>query len=205
MTDQRTHLSDVPADWRAASTALAEATRELVEAVALTGAGTRALALARAEVEELTARLRRTSRPHALRPGPDDLAALRGAASATIVVRPGNPAAVPLAIRVHAETAEATWTAGPVHEGPPGSLHGGLSASLLDSVLGTLVQVRGEPAVTGTLSVRYRRRVPLGVPLTISGALGERTGRRLPVTGRIEAEGEVCVEAEALFVALADR
>lgn len=202
MTD-RTHLGDVPPDWLAASTALAQATRELVEAVALSAADAAALDEARAEVAALTERLRATRRPHALRPGPADLAALRSAEAGSIVVRPTNPGAVPLEITVRVDTAEATWTAGPVHEGPSGSLHGGTSASLLDSVLGTLVQVRGTPAVTGTLTLRYRRRVPLGVPLTVSGALGERDGRRLPVTGRIEAGGEVCVEAAALFVAVA--
>lgn len=202
MSDDRTHLSDVPADWLAASTALAGATRELVEAVALTAVDAHALHEARAAVEQATARLRAHARRHALRPGPADLQRLRTASAGTIVVRPTNPGAVPLEITVRADTAEATWTAGPVHEGPPGSLHGGTSASLLDSVLGTLVQVRGVPAVTGTLSVRYRRRVPLGVALTVSGALGERVGRRLPVTGRIEAAGELCVEAEALFVAV---
>lgn len=205
MSDDPTHLGDVPGGWLAASTALAEATRGLVEAVALTGVPVAELEAARRSVDELAARLGRHRRAHPLRPDRDDLARVLDEPGATLVVRPGNPAAPPLPLELERGAdgrtrAAATWTAGPAHEGPPGSLHGGLSAWLLDSVLGSAVQVAGTPAVTGTLTVRYRRRVPLGVPLRITAELGERSGRRLPVTGRIEARGEVCVEAEAVFV-----
>lgn len=199
MTPERTYLDDVPADWLAASTALAESTRDLVEAAALTDVDLTTLREARLAVESIVGRLRERARPHALRPRFDDLAARRNVPGA-LVVRPGNAGTIPLPIRLEGDSATATWTAGAVHEGPPDGLHGGTSAWLLDSVLGSVVQASGTPAVTGTLQLRYRRRVPLGVPLTISARLGERCGRRIPVTGRIVAGDEVCVEATALFV-----
>lgn len=201
MSDERSYLDDVPADWLAESTALAEATRGLVEAVALTDVDADDLARVRRQVEALTGELRERHRAHALRPRFGDLAAIRERAPAAgVVVRPGNPGTIPLAIHLLDDRATATWTAGPVHEGPPGGLHGGTSAWLLDSVLGSVVQASGTPAVTGTLQLRYRRPVPLGVPITVSAELGERSGRRIPASGRIEVDGETCVEATALFV-----
>jgi acyl-coenzyme A thioesterase PaaI-like protein len=204
VSDERSYLDDVPAHWLAESAALAEATRGLVEAVALTDVAADDLVRVRREVEALATQLREHHRAHALRPRFGDLAALRERPPAEgLVVRPGNPGTIALAVHLEGDRATATWTAGPVHEGPPDALHGGTSAWLLDSVLGSVVQAGGTPAVTGTLELRYRRPVPLGVPLQVSARIGERSGRRIAATGRIEVGGETLVEATATFVTVA--
>lgn len=91
----------------------------------------------------------------------------------------------------------------PEHEGPPGFLHGGLSATALDEALGwTAHDAEGEKWVTANLSVRYRRPVPLGGgPYRIETETVRHSGRRKKLTGRLLlADGTVGVEGEATFV-----
>ena len=66
---------------------------------------------------------------------------------------------------------------------PPMSGHGGVSAMLIDQLLGHAAAVPGHPGVTTELSVRYRRPVPLDVPLRVGGRVIEAEGRRVAVIG----------------------
>lgn len=98
--------------------------------------------------------------------------------------------------------ASATLVANSLHEGPTDSLHGGVSALLMDCILGFLVQAWGEPAVTGNLTTRYLARTPLEEELRLSSRVSARSGRKITVTGTIEHAGGVCVEASGLFVVI---
>ncbi|MBS9375399.1 PaaI family thioesterase [Rhodococcus sp. B50] len=89
---------------------------------------------------------------------------------------------------------------GPIHEGPAGHVHGGVSALLLDQVLGDAARISGHPGMTGTLTIRYRKRTPLGA-LRVEAKLDRIEGRKAFVVGHVaDAEG-VCVEAEGIFIA----
>jgi len=46
-------------------------------------------------------------------------------------------------------------------EGPPGHVHGGASAGIIDEVMGVLVWNQKYPCVTQTLSLKYLKPVPL--------------------------------------------
>ena len=48
------------------------------------------------------------------------------------------------------------------YEGPPGLVHGGVVALLLDQILGGAADHAGVPGMTGTLTVRYRKGTRLG-------------------------------------------
>lgn len=90
------------------------------------------------------------------------------------------------------------------HRGPPGLLHGGLAAALLDETMAALGYVLDNVrTVTATLSLRYRLPVPIdGRPVRIEAWRdGSRAGRRVQrVHGRLLlADGVVAVEAEGLF------
>lgn len=92
--------------------------------------------------------------------------------------------------------------------GPPDVIHGGIQATLLDEVLGTTAHTAIEehvPAslVTAEFALRYRRPVPVEVPIAIIGDLVRVEGRNHFVQGRIEnAAGEVLTTAEARWVRL---
>jgi acyl-coenzyme A thioesterase PaaI-like protein len=88
----------------------------------------------------------------------------------------------------------------PIHEGPPGQLHGGWIASLLDQLLGMANTVSSTGGMTAELTVRYRRATPLGVPLTVRARMDSVEGRRMHASGEILAGGVVTAEAKGLFI-----
>ena len=82
-------------------------------------------------------------------------------------------------------------------------VHGGVSAMLLDQVFGHASAATGKPGVTTELSVRYRRPVPLDVPLRVWGRVIDTEGRRVSAVGGITtvAEPDIpLVEADARFL-----
>jgi hypothetical protein len=96
-------------------------------------------------------------------------------------------------------------TLGHAYEGPPMYGHGGVSAMLIDQLLGHAAAAAGHPGVTTELSVRYRRPVPLDVPLRIWGRVAGVEGRRVTVVGGITTAAEPdisLVEAEGRFARL---
>lgn len=86
------------------------------------------------------------------------------------------------------------------YEGPAGHTHGGVSALILDQILGDAVRAAGYPGMTGTLTLRYRRRTPLGA-LHAEAKLDRVEGRKAFATGHIADSEGICVEAEGIFIA----
>jgi acyl-coenzyme A thioesterase PaaI-like protein len=183
---------------------LGAALRDLVDAAVRTEVPAEELAAVAAAARELTARLRADGREL------HDIASVddpeRGERWYSPVYGPGSPVAPPLeATDTPDGRATGRVTVGKAHEGPPGLVHGGVVATLLDHVLARAVRAAGRGGLTATLTVRYRRPVPLGVPLLLAAEAGEADGRRTPATARLVAEEHpdtVLAEAEALFVAL---
>jgi hypothetical protein len=187
------------------------------EAVAELGAGLRALTdlLVRTEVgadvlrdaarqlREVAPALREAIRDVAEPASVDDL--MGGVRMFNPVIGAGNPIAPPLRIEIGADGAEGWCTLGQAYEGPPMYGHGGVSAMLIDQLLGHAAAASGHPGVTTDLSVRYRRPVPLDVPLRVWGRVVKVEGRRISAVGGITtaAEPDVpLVEAEARFARL---
>jgi acyl-coenzyme A thioesterase PaaI-like protein len=89
---------------------------------------------------------------------------------------------------------------GPMYEGPPGLVHGGVSALLLDQLLGEAAARAGGPGMTGRLTVHYRRPTPLG-KLRVRGWSERIEGRKSIARGDVlDPDGNVTVEAEGLFI-----
>ncbi|MGY1636151.1 PaaI family thioesterase [Geodermatophilus sp. SYSU D00742] len=183
---------------------LGTALRELVDAAVRTEVPAEELAAVADAARRLTARLRARSR------GLHEVASVDdpelGERWYSPVYGPGSPVAPPLeATDTPDGRATGRVTVGKAHEGPPGLVHGGVVATLLDHVLARAVRAAGRGGLTATLTVRYRRPVPLGVPLLVAAEAGEADGRRTPATARLVAEDapdSVLAEAEGLFVAL---
>ncbi|MFC4604316.1 PaaI family thioesterase [Rhodococcus kronopolitis] len=93
------------------------------------------------------------------------------------------------------------WTEvalGAAYEGPPGLVHGGICALVLDHLLGTTAS-SVEPRFTGTLTLRYRRGTPLG-PLRAEARIDRNEGRKTIVVGTLSDAGGVTIEAEGIFI-----
>lgn len=114
-----------------------------------------------------------------------------------------NPLAPPITIgRAGERSAVATVTFGSAYEGPPGCVHGGFVAATFDEVLGYVQSLSGNPGMTATLTVRYRRPTPLHTELLIEAELLRVEGRKIFTSARMVAAGELTAEAEGLFVSI---
>lgn len=114
-----------------------------------------------------------------------------------------NPLAPPITISQSGErSALASVTFGSAYEGPPGSLHGGFVAATFDEVLGFVQSLGGNPGMTGTLTIRYRRPTPLHTELLIEAELVRSEGRKIFTEGRILADGILTADAEGLFISI---
>jgi uncharacterized protein (TIGR00369 family) len=184
--------------------ALGSALRDLVDAAVRTEVPLDELAEATAAAGEIAKRLRGETRSLHEVASVDDPEI--GERWYSPVYGPGNPVAPPMvADQTPDGRAEGRVTLGKPHEGPPGLVHGGVVATLLDHVLARAVRGAGRGGLTATLTVTYRRPVPLGVPLLATAGVGVTDGRRTRATARLVAEddpGTTLAEAEGLFVAL---
>ena len=101
----------------------------------------------------------------------------------------------------------------PEHTAIPGYVYGGLIASLVDchgtgtAALAAYREAGREPGteppfrfVTASISVRFLRPTPMGVPLEIRGRVEEIKGRKVVVSAKVSAAGEVCATGEVVAV-----
>lgn len=114
-----------------------------------------------------------------------------------------NPLAPPITIgRSGERTAFATVRFGSAYEGPPGTVHGGYVAAAFDEVLGFVQSLSGNPGMTGTLTVRYRKPTPLHEELKFEAEWVRSEGRKIFCEGKVFADGVLTAEAEAIFVSI---
>lgn len=87
--------------------------------------------------------------------------------------------------------------------GPPGVAHGGIVAAYLDEVLAaSVVAATGRVALTGELTVRYVKPVPVETPLLGRAHVVATEGRKVDAEGSIEelATARVVATARGRFV-----
>ena len=88
-------------------------------------------------------------------------------------------------------------------EGPPGHLHGGIIATVLDEAMGKVNRQKGIVALTRRMSVDYLQPVPLGVKLRAVGWPVKVEGRKHFHAGEIRTlDGVVLARSEGLFIAI---
>jgi Thioesterase superfamily len=88
------------------------------------------------------------------------------------------------------------------YEGPPTCVHGGVIAMVFDEILGAANIAAGVPAMTGTLTIRYRKPTPLRTPLRLEARCAERQGRKIRTVGAMYCEDVLTAEAEGIFIRL---
>ncbi|MFL1431563.1 MULTISPECIES: PaaI family thioesterase [unclassified Nocardiopsis] len=190
--------SDIPAELRT----LVSRVHALIDTVANTEADPDTLAAASAAVEEVTDRLalapRRQIGTMVRRELPDGDSEF--GTITNIVAGDTNPAAPPLSLVPTADGVYGEVTLDTVYQGPPGLVHGGWIAALLDQAVGTASSLATSPGLTAKLEVNYRRPTPLFNPLEITAEVERTERRKVYVNGRIRVNGEVTAEATAIMV-----
>lgn len=176
---------------------LAQAVRELVDAGIRTTVPADEVRRAQAEVEAVTARLRASQLPgpYGVRFRTDG----RGRAWGNSVVGLRNAVAPPLVITSDERGVRSDFRLGAAYEGPPGSVHGGVLALVLDQMLGEAAGAGGKPGMTATLTLTYRQRTPLG-DLHAEAWIEKVDGIKTWARGEIAGPDGVTVEAEGLFI-----
>jgi hypothetical protein len=190
-------------DRREAVAELGAALRTLTDLLVRTEVGADVLRDVARQLRDVAPALRERIRDVAEPASVDDL--MGGVRMFNPVIGAGNPIAPPLRIEIGPDGAEGWCTLGQAYEGPPMYGHGGMSAMLIDQLLGHAAAASGHPGVTTDLSVRYRRPVPLDVPLRVWGRVVKVEGRRISAVGGITTAAEPgipLVEAEARFARL---
>jgi acyl-coenzyme A thioesterase PaaI-like protein len=190
-------VADATPDPRSA---LAAAVRRLMSASVLSTASDDSLAAAAADVERLAEHLEDIGVRDTM-PWPDEHSMRRGHRPYSPVIGAANPIAPPLVVRkLDDGSVVGECTMQPIHEGPPGVVHGGWVATLLDQLLGHANAAAGVGGFTAELTVRYRRPTPYGVPLLVRARTDSVEGRRVHASGEIVADGVVTAEATGLFL-----
>jgi acyl-coenzyme A thioesterase PaaI-like protein len=191
----------VDAELLDATTELAAALRELIEASVVTTAGAAEARAAAELVRTATARLSVSRRSKSQLPDLDDPMSGRRVFSPVSGI--GNALAPPLIIREQDGGVVGEATLGIAFEGPPSYLHGGMSALFMDQLLGSAAGAAGLWGMTVHLETDYRAPVPLETPLVFRASVAESSGRKSVITGTIalrDAPDQVLVEARGIFV-----
>ena len=176
---------------------LAGAVRELIDATIWTQADDDVVEDARAAIEAATRALREKTRPTKVSFVTDG----HPVPLANAAIGPCNPIAPPMV--VHREEDGRCWSEfvlGAAYEGPPGLVHGGVSALLLDHILGEVAsEGMTKPRFTGTITVKYLRGTPLG-PLRAEAFYDRTEGVKTYARGYIADAAGITVEAEGVFI-----
>jgi acyl-coenzyme A thioesterase PaaI-like protein len=122
-----------------------------------------------------------------------------------------NPIAPPVRLEVvdgedgtPAEIRATAWFDYP-YEGPPSCVHGGVIAATFDEILGAANMVSGNPGMTGTLTVRYRKPTPLRTDLRLEARFLERDGRKIRTWAGMYHGDVLTAEADGLFIEVMPR
>jgi len=180
--------------------ALTDAVRRLNQATLRTTVDHETVDDVRRQVEELTARLEKSMIPDNFGVSFTRGGRIRGYGNAVVGLR--NPNAVPLTVVQDRDNggASAEFELNALHEGPPGQVHGGVVALVLDQVFGEAAAAGGSPGMTGTLSLRYVMNTPLG-RCSAAAWVDRRDGIKTVVKGELRrADGTVTVTAEGIFI-----
>ncbi len=156
-------------------------------------------------IEAIAERLTARAGPRRTRNQPDLARAAQDFFPTSPVIGLANPVAPPVRVAVvEGENGQPEIAGhanfGFAYEGPPTCVHGGVIAELLDEVLGAANIVAEHPAMTGTLTVRYRKPTPLNTDLRVEARFVRVDGRKVYTWGGIYAGEVLTAEADGIFI-----
>ncbi|XP_038850947.1 acyl-coenzyme A thioesterase THEM4 [Salvelinus namaycush] len=96
------------------------------------------------------------------------------------------------------------FQAGHLLEGPPGHVHGGAIATMIDTVTGTHATYLSGPVMTANLNINYRSPIPLGSTVLLTCSLDKKEGRKTFVSCQVTNtdSSKLHTEATGLFLSI---
>jgi acyl-CoA thioesterase FadM len=193
--------ASVETDLMAAATGLAAALRELIEVSVTTTVDPAEIRAATELVRDATGRLAVSRRHKSQLPALDDVTTGRRVFNP--VTGSGSALAPPLRVRRDGDGVVGEAVLGVAYEGPPSFVHGGMSALLMDQLLGSAAAAAGLWGMTAHLELDYRGPLPLETKLVLRARVAENSGRKSVITGTIALADDpdrILVEARGVFV-----
>ena len=89
--------------------------------------------------------------------------------------------------------------ADPKFEGYSGIIHGGIIATLLDSVMTHCLLMEGIPALTGRLSIKYSTPIRTGTVVKLEAKIVDQFHEMFILEGRALVDGKKVASAEAKY------
>ncbi len=111
-----------------------------------------------------------------------------------------HPCSPDLTWHAEAHQIRGTVTFSQAFEGPPGHVHGGWVAGILDHLMGMTHVHMGQPGMTSGLTVRYLKPTPLRQIIAISAVAEELDERRTEVKAEMRCGETITATASAIFV-----
>lgn len=110
-----------------------------------------------------------------------------------------NPIGLKLDMKMEGDYCVAYFTPKAEHESYGDRMHGGLTSTLLDEVMGDYVfRIAGKPAYTARLEIRFRSAIRIGETVKVEGWPEVHRGRLFIMKGKItHADGTPAAEAKA--------
>lgn len=110
-----------------------------------------------------------------------------------------NPIGLKLDMNMEGDHCVAHFTPKAEHESYGDRMHGGLTSTLLDEVMGDYVfRIAGKPAYTARLEIRFRSAIRIGETVKVEGWPEVHRGRLFIMKGKItHADGTPAAEAKA--------
>lgn len=183
---------------RATYEPLTESVRALVDAVIRSEAGPEVVAGVKRDVDAAVERLRERQLSGSFGVRTTRTGESISWGNAVIGIR--NALAPPVV--THRDESGRVWAdfdLGAAYEGPPGHVHGGVSALILDHLLGEAASPDRKPRFTGSITVRYLRATRLG-RLHAEAVRTRTDGVKTFCAGSVHDDEGITVEAEGVFI-----
>jgi uncharacterized protein (TIGR00369 family) len=113
-----------------------------------------------------------------------------------------NPHSIGLTWFVDGEgTLTSEFTLNEAQQGPPGHVHGGASAAILDEAMGLVVWAAGHKVAAVNLEINYHKPLPLHQLMTLEARITQIDERKILSTGEIKlTDLSVAVSGRGIYV-----
>ncbi|MFP5382597.1 MAG: PaaI family thioesterase [Gammaproteobacteria bacterium] len=113
-----------------------------------------------------------------------------------------TPISPPMTLWLDGDLVRGRANLGLTFQGPPGRVHGGVIAAMLDVLMAKTQDISKTMGVTGTLNIRYIKGTPINTDIDMEARILRIDGRKLFCEGRFFVNGEQTVHAEGVWIAM---
>ncbi len=112
-----------------------------------------------------------------------------------------NPIGLKLDFAIEGDEYVTYFTPAKEHQGWVGIVHGGIVSTVLDEVMTRAIHVNGVNAVTGEMTVRFRKPTPVGRQVRFAGRVDSEEGRVISCAAKAtDEDGTLLAEATAKII-----